>query len=77
VWACGVWGCAGQSDLDGGWAPRDKGCETAFADAEERFVDLLGVSGLGREKVEEEKTYISRIGFAHDDVEDTDVAAVL
>ena len=35
-----VGGCAGQGYLDGGRAPGDEGCEAAFADAEEGFVDL-------------------------------------
>ena len=48
MWAGGVGGCAGQSDLDGGWAPGDEGCEAAFADAEEGFVDLGHISIGGR-----------------------------
>ena len=35
-----VRGFFGQGNLDGGWAPGDEGCEAAFADAEEGFVDL-------------------------------------
>ena len=44
--AGGVWGCAGQGDLDGGRAPGDEGCEAALTDAKKRFVDLFGVSSL-------------------------------
>lgn len=31
----------------------------------------------GRDEISERKTYIGGVGFAHDDVEDADVAAVL
>ena len=63
--------------MDGGWAPGDEGCEAAFADAEEGFVDLAHLS-TGLEQSTSgagPKTYLRGICFSLYDVQNTNVAA--
>lgn len=74
-----IGGLLRESYLDRGRAPRDEFCKVAFADAEEGFVDLFyclcQIAAWRNIADRNWKTYFRWIGFALNDIENTDVAA--